>query len=99
MKTECRQSDGKLVYHQIWNLNGNEELINGTGEHNFEHDERKAIEHFVIMDSIVVEHFDFRTEKKDTIYWICDEPAIYKGGLEMAYRTWRIYQKQRPVVR
>jgi hypothetical protein len=85
MKTEFRENKNLTLYHQIWDINGNEELINGTGNHNFIHDERRVIEHFVIKDSIVTKRFDYRIDKKDTIYWICETPAIYIGGSEKFY--------------
>ena len=90
MQTEFRINEKITLYHQIWDKDGNEELTYGTGDHNFTHDQRRAIENFVVKDSILSKHFDYRIDKKDTIYWICETPAIYKGGSEKFYNDIQI---------
>lgn len=83
IKTEIKNN--RTYYHQIWDVDGKEELINGTGIHSFFDEERNITDFRSIKDSLCITWYEIRNEQSDTVYWISDSPAVYKKGIEEFY--------------
>lgn len=84
IKTEIK--NGRTYYHQIWDEDGNEELINGNGTTSYLDEERDVMSYRSIDDSLATTWYEIRHEHSDTIYWLADSPAFYKKGVDEFYK-------------
>jgi hypothetical protein len=76
----------KVSYGQVWNNEGQEILINGSGQNNYKSTEldEEIFENY--KDSTLVLKYGIRTEKRDTIYYTYDKMASPKEGLQDFYQ-------------
>jgi hypothetical protein len=88
IKTEIK--NGRTYYHQIWDKDGNEVLVNGTGNHSFLDQERNITDYREIKDSLCLAWFEIRHEHSDTIYWMADKPAYFKKGVNEFYKEMNV---------
>ncbi|SMC57492.1 hypothetical protein [Moheibacter sediminis] len=74
---------------QVWDEEGNEKLINGTGILNI--DSRDEISTTIYKDSMLLNAYIVRKEKRDTIFQVFQKRAEPIGGLKNYYQ--KIYDK------
>lgn len=86
-KLHCKNH--KIYYEQVWDENGKEVLINGSGIHAY-HDKRSGEQmREVYLDSLLVEKWGIRQKQQDTIYYHYDKPAQPRGGMKSFYHSLR----------
>jgi hypothetical protein len=73
-----------VFYRQVWS-DGKEMLINGTGKYENKSPIYKDIGVGIIKDSVIVEEYIVREQKKDTIYSKIDTQAYPIKGIEHFY--------------
>jgi protein TonB len=83
---EYFHEDNKTYTVQIWDENNYEPLLKNGNGLIISGDGDNLINHTTYKDSICVESYHIRTNKKDTVYTICDTYVSYKGGLEKMYQ-------------
>lgn len=71
---------------QIWQEDGTPLLVNGTGESTEINIKRSVEIYSAYVDSMLVEQFEIRKIKGDTIYYHMDELAEYLGGMPAFYK-------------
>lgn len=76
--------DRAFRFGQVWNGEGAEMLVNGTGENLINTEEENVYEKFV--DSIRVIRYGIRVIEKDTIYQMYDKMASPKNGMQDFYQ-------------
>ena len=77
----------KLVYEQVWDEEGKEILVDGSGYQTYT-DERNAEQITeVFLDYELVERYGIRPEEKDTIYYHYDKPPQPREGLDTFYQS------------
>ena len=84
-KLNCR--DHKIYYEQVWDENGDELLLNGSGIHSFL-DKRSGEQiREIFLDSLLVEKWGIRPEQQDTIYYHYDKAPQPRGGMQRFYQN------------
>ena len=82
---KVQKSTKDLIYHQIWDIEGNELLKGGNGIHYYFDSNRNVTSHLVIKDSIAIQRFDVRYNKNDTLFWIAENWPVYPKGKKGFY--------------
>lgn len=77
--------DDKTLYHQHWDEAGNAQLINGSGKYTTT--SKTNTHHREILDSILIADFIIEEISGDSIYFMAQETAQYKGGMPALYSS------------
>ena len=75
----------KSLYQQHWDESGNPQLVNGSGQYTRMTSPRGE-QHIEIMDHLLITSYYVEPVGGDTIYFVAEEIATYKGGLPALYQ-------------
>jgi TonB family protein len=77
---------GRYSVAQVWNDEGKEMLINGTGQNTYGPREQDKVIFEKYVDSTLVMKYGIRTVQKDTVYYKCDWAAFPREGWDKFYQ-------------
>lgn len=84
--TEVMSKNNKTLFVQIWDKDGKECLINGSGQQCADDRlHKKYLITSMFKDSVLIKNYVVRLEKEDTLYFKTDTPALPKNGIKGFY--------------
>jgi TonB family protein len=81
---EAVHEKDKSLYQQHWDESGNPHLVNGSGQ--YTETNSRGVQHTEILDYLLISSYSVKPLDGDTIYFVAQEIATYKGGLPALYQ-------------